>query len=641
MTMRINKDRVNSLSIHEDAKDMLERAYEENIETVWDRLKTQEPQCGYCALGLSCRNCSMGPCRIDPFEETGPKKGICGADADIIVARNLARTIAAGASAHSDHGRDILEALYHTGCGTTSSYEITDPDKLKNLAKEYGVTTDGKDIQEIAKNLAWEMMEEFGIRREELTFVKRAPEARRAVWEKLGIIPRGIDRENVEVLHRTHMGVDNKYVNILLHAMRTALSDGWGGSLIATELSDVLFGTPKPITSKVNLGVLKADEVNIALHGHNPMLSDVIVRAAEDKKLLKLAKDKGAHGINLVGLCCTGNELLMRRGIPMAGNHLMQELVIMTGALEAMIVDYQCIMPAVTNVARCFHTKVISTFDKAKFKGATHISFDPAHGMEIGAKIVRMAIENYSNRVPERVHIPGKPVDMMAGFSVEAIVGALGGSPEPLVNAIKEGKIRGAVGVVGCNNPKIRQDYAHVTLTQRLIEKDILVVVTGCAAVANGKAGHMMPQASEMAGPGLGAVCKSLGIPPVLHMGSCVDNTRILLLGAALANFLGVDMCDLPLAGAAPEWYSEKAVSIGTYIVASGIYTVLGVQPAIFGSPNVVKLLAEGLEDVVGATFAVEPNPERAAVLIQRHIEKKRKALGLSHIDPASIPMPS
>lgn len=628
------------LSINKDTHEMLWRAREEHIETVWDRLAAQEPQCGYCALGLSCRNCAMGPCRIDPFDETGPKKGVCGADADVIVARNLARTIAAGASSHSDHGRDILEALYHTGAGETTAYEVTDVEKLKRLAGEYGVEVEGREPNEIANDLAWEMMEDFGTRKEHLTFVDRVPEPRRAIWEKLGITPRGIDRENVETLHRTHMGVDNDYVNILLHALRTSLSDGWGGSMIATELSDVLFGTPQPLHSRVNLGALKANQVNIALHGHNPMLSDVIVRAAQDPELQSLAEEKGAKGINLVGLCCTGNELLMRRGIPMAGNHLMQELVIMTGALEAMIVDYQCIMPAIVDVAKCFHTKVISTFDKAKFSGATHISFDPKRGIEIGREIVRLAVENFANRVPERVRIPVEPVDMMAGFSVEAIVGALGGTPKPLVNAIKEGQIRGAVGVVGCNNPKIRQDYGHVTLTQRLIENDVLVVVTGCAAVANGKAGHMVPEAADMAGPGLSAVCKALGIPPVLHFGSCVDNTRILVLAAALADFLGVDISDLPLAGAAPEWYSEKAVAIGAYVVASGIYTVLGVQPAIFGSPNVVKLLAEGLEDVVGATFAVEPDPEKTAILIRRHIENKRKALGLPFVEPKGILMP-
>ena len=640
MTHHDDGEALSRLSIHKDAQEMLRVARDEHIPTAWDRLAEQEPQCGYCSLGISCRICAMGPCRIDPFGE-GPQKGVCGADADIIVARNLARMIAAGASAHSDHGRDILEVFHHTAAGDTTAYQITDTDKLKRLAKEYGVKIDGRKPNEIAKDLAWEMMEDYGMRRSSLTFVGRAPKPRRDLWGKLGITPRGIDRENVETLHRTHMGVDNDYVNILLHSLRTSLSDGWGGSMIATELSDVLFGTPKPIRSQVNLGVLRADEVNIALHGHNPLLSDVIVRAAQDPGLLKLAKDKGAKGINLVGLCCTGNELLMRRGIHMAGNHLMQELVIMTGALEMMIVDYQCIMPSVTHVAKCFHTKVVSTSDKAKFPGATHVSFDPKRGLEIGHDLVRTAVENYSNRIPQRVRIPDKPVDMMGGFSVEAIVKALGGTPAPLVEAIKKGQIRGAVGVVGCNNPKIRQDYGHVTLTRRLIENDILVLVTGCAAVANGKAGHMKPESADMAGPGLGAVCKALGIPPVLHVGSCVDNVRILVLAAALADFLGVDIDALPLAGAAPEWYSEKALSIGAYMVASGIYTVVGVQPPIFGSPNVVNLLASGLEKVVGAYFGVEPDPEKAAVLIRRHIEKKRKGLQLPFIEPETITMPS
>ena len=626
-------------SINKDAQEILRVARDEHIDTVWDRLASQEPQCGYCSLGLSCRICAMGPCRIDPFGE-GPQRGVCGANADTIVARNLARMIAAGASAHSDHGRDILEVFHQTCTGGTTAYQISDVDNLKRLAKEYGVKVDGKKTNEIAKELASEMMEDYGIRKSSLTFVKRAPKPRRELWDKLGITPRGIDRENVETLHRTHMGVDNEYVNILLHALRNSLSDGWGGSMIATELSDTLFGTPKPIKSRINLGVLKADEVNVVLHGHNPVLSDVIVRAAQDPKLIQLAKEKGAKGINLVGLCCTGNELLMRRGVPMAGNHLMQELVIMTGAVEMMLVDYQCIMPAVTDVANCFHTHVVSTFDKAKFPGATHVSFDPKRGMEIGHDLVRMAVENYANRIPERVRIPDKPVEMMGGFSVEAIVGALGGTPEPLVEAIKKGQIRGAAAVVGCNNPKIKHDYGHVALSRRLIENDILVVVTGCAAVANGKAGHMSPEAANLAGPGLSAVCKALGIPPVLHMGSCVDNVRILVLAAALADFLGVDIDALPLAGAAPEWYSEKAVSIGTYVVASGIYTVLGVQPPIFGSQNVVKLLAGGLEDVVGASFAVEPDPEKAAVLIRRHIEKKRKALNLPYIEPEKITVP-
>jgi len=626
-------------SVPEDAKAMVEVARVEGIPTVWDRLAAQEPHCGYCSLGVSCRNCSMGPCRIDPFGN-GPQVGVCGAGADLIVARNLSRAIAVGSASHSDHGRDILEVFEQTAKGEASGYRIADEPKLLALAAEWGIETADRPINDIGVDLADAMFEDFGSRKKALGFVARAPEARRALWDRLQITPRGIDRENVEMLHRTHMGVDSDYANMLLHGLRTSLSDGWGGSMIATELSDVLFGTPQPVMSEVNLGTLKATHVNIALHGHNPLLSDVIVEASSDPELIALAKSKGAEGINLVGLCCTGNELMMRRGVPMAGNHLMQELVMMTGALEAMVVDYQCIMPSVVDVAKCFHTRVITTADKAKIPGATHISFDPAQGLAIGKEIVRQGIEAFPNRVAARVNIPSEPVPMMAGFSVESILGALGGTPQPLVDAIASGAIRGAVGIVGCSNPKVPLDTSNVGLAKRLIENDVLVLVTGCAAVANGKAGQMLPSSASMAGPGLRAVCESLGIPPVLHMGSCVDNTRILVLAAALANHLGVDIHQLPLAGAAPEWYSEKAIAIGCYVVASGITTVLGVQPPIFGSPKVVDLLANGLDGVVGAKFAVEPDPEAAAILIRKHIETKRKGLGLTYIEPSEIGVP-
>ena len=624
------------LTIHDDAQQMIDRAREEGIETVWDRLRAQEPQCGYCQLGLSCRNCAMGPCRIDPFGE-GPQKGVCGADADVIVARNLGRAIAAGSSSHSDHGRDILEVFSAMAHGETSGYQVTDEAKLRRIAEEIGIATEGRSVNEVAIDLADELMANYGTAKGSLSFVERVPALRREKWAGLDITPRGIDRENVEMMHRTHMGVDNDYVNLLLHGLRTALADGWGGSMIATELSDIMFGTPTPVISEVNLGVLEVDQVNIAMHGHNPLLSDVVVTAAQDPELVELARSYGATGINIVGLCCTGNEMLMRKGVHIAGNHLMQELVLVTGALEAMVVDYQCIMPSVVDVAKCYHTKVISTSDKAKFPGATHVSFDPRRGAEIARDIVRMAVEAYPNRNRDRVRIPVAPVQMMGGFSVEAILGALGGTPQPRVDAIVAGTIRGAVAVVGCNNPKLALDFEHIELTRKLIENDILVLVTGCAAVANGKAGQMMPAAADLAGPGLGAVCKSLGIPPVLHMGSCVDNSRVLQLAAALANAIGVDIDSLPLAGAAPEWYSEKAVAIGAYVVGSGITTVLGVQPPIFGSANVVSLLAGGLDDVVGAKFAVEADPYKAALLIRRHIEAKRQGLGLTFIASEDI----
>jgi carbon-monoxide dehydrogenase catalytic subunit len=344
---------------------------------------------------------------------------------------------------------------------------------------------------------------------------------------------------------------------------------------------------------------------------------------------LARARELGAQGINLAGLCCTGNEVLMRRGIPMAGNHLVQELALLTGAVEAIIVDYQCIMPSVGDLAACYHTKFDTTSPKARFKGATHLPFTPENGEELGRELVTQAVENFARRRPERVRIPGAPVSQISGFSVEVIEQALGGTWEPLLDAVKAGQIRGAVGVVGCNNPKVVQDYGHTTLTRKLIENDILVVDTGCAAVAHAKAGFKSLEAADLAGPGLKAVCKALGIPPVLHLGSCVDNTRIINLATALAQALGVDVDQLPLAAAAPEWYSEKAATIACYAVGTGVYTVLGVMPPVLGSAAVTDLLLNGLEAHLGATFAVEPDPAKAADLIISHVEAKRRALGL------------
>ena len=616
-------------TITEDGRLLLRKAERDAVETVWDRYQAQLPQCGYCEMGLSCRICNMGPCRVDPFGE-GPQRGVCGADADIIVARNLGRAIASGAAAHSDHGRDLVEVLAQVAEGRAPVYAVTDVEKLKRVAGEYGLETEGKAPAAIAGELAYAMQEDYGTRQKELTLTRRAPEKRREIWRKAGIMPRSIDRETSEMMHRTHMGVDNGWQSLLLQGVRNALSDGWGGSLIATEVSDILFGTPKPTPNSCNVGVLKEDQVNILVHGHNPVVSEMVLRAVQDPDLVRLAESKGAAGINLAGLCCTGNELLMRHGVAMAGNHLMTELVIATGAVEMILADYQCIMPSLGTVAACYHTKMISTSDKARFPGMEHHEFHPENAEQSARDLVKTAIENYERR--GRTYIPVEPVPAVGGFSVEAIVGALGGSPEPLIEAIKAGKIRGAAGVVGCNNPKIKHDFGHIVLTRRLIENDILVVDTGCAAVANAKAGFKVSEAIQFAGSGLKEVCGALGIPPVLHMGSCVDNVRILMLASALADSLGVDISDLPIAGAAPEWYSEKAISIGVYFVASGVYTVLGPMPAITGSMNIVHLLTGGLNEVVGAAFAVEPDPEKAAVLIRSHIETKRKALGLPAI---------
>jgi carbon-monoxide dehydrogenase catalytic subunit len=625
------KKDVQELTICSDGQKMLKKAKADGVTTVWDRYEGQVPHCNFCEQGLSCRNCAMGPCRISnkPGKEKY-KLGVCGADADVIVARNFGRMVAAGAASHSDHGRDLVETLHAIATGKTTDYQIRDVEKLRRIAGEIGIAHEGKEIEEVAREVSEAFFNEFGIVKGALAFIDRAPQQRRELWKNLGVTPRGIDREIVEMMHRTHMGVDNEAVSLLLHALRISLSDGWGGSMIATELSDIIFGTPQPCESLANLAVLKEDQVNILVHGHNPIVSEMILAAVEDPELIELAKTKGAAGVNLAGLCCTGNELLMRQGIPMAGNHLMTELTLVTGAVEMVIVDYQCIMPGIVQVADCYHTKIITTSPKAHFAGAEHVEFNVLNAKEKGRELVKKAIDTYAQRDPNRVEIPGEPVPQMSGFSNEAILAVLGGSLDPLLESIKSGAIRGAVGIVGCNNPKIKHDHGHTVLARELIKRDILVLDTGCASVALAKNGLKTPAAADLAGEGLAGVCKALGIPPVLHVGSCVDNSRIIQLCGLLAKALGVDISALPVAAAAPEWYSEKAVSIGLYAVASGIYTVLGPTPPITGSATVTNLALSGLEEVVGATFAVEADPAKAAILIDKRISDKRTALGLT-----------
>ncbi|QJB57443.1 anaerobic carbon-monoxide dehydrogenase catalytic subunit [Pseudodesulfovibrio sp. zrk46] len=617
---------IDDLTIWDDAKAMIKKARAEGIETVHERLAQQTPHCKFCELGTTCRNCTMGPCRISKKMP----RGVCGADADVVVARNFGRFVAGGSAGHSDHGRDLIEVLEAIVEGETKDYSIKDADKLIRIAAEVGIKTEGRELMDIARDAMECFFADFGSRKKEVAFLTRVPEKRKEIWHKLGMTPRGVDREIAEMMHRTHMGCDNDAPNTLIHAARTSLSDGWGGSMIGTELSDVIFGTPKPSMSTANLGIIKEDKVNILVHGHNPVVSEMILAAARDPKLIDRAKELGATGINVGGLCCTGNELLMRQGIPMAGNHLMTELAIITGAVEAIVVDYQCIMPSLVQISGCYHTKFIDTANKARFTGGIHVDFQHTTAMQQAKEIVSMAVEGFAERDAGRVDIPCEPVSIMTGFSNEAVIEALGGSLKPLIDAIAGGDIRGAVAIVGCNNPKFQQDSMNVGLAKELIKKDILVLATGCVTTAAGKAGLLVPEAIEMAGPGLKKICGALGIPPVLHYGSCVDNSRVLQLCAALANELGVDISDLPVGASSPEWYSEKAAAIGLYAVASGVYTHLGHPPNILGSETVTNLAVKGLEDLVGATFFIEPDPVKTAEMFDERIKAKRKGLGLS-----------
>ena len=597
------------------------------------RVKNQTPHCKFGEEGVCCRICSMGPCRIT---KKAPR-GICGCDVHGIVGRNYLKFTAGGSATHSDHGREICHTLYESsadGC-----YQVKDPEKLIRIAKEWGVETEGKDIYDLAHEVAemglWEYGKPFGTQR----FLKRAPQSQQELWEKNELAPRAIDREVSCSLHMAHMGCSSLPEALIKQSIRAGLSDGWGGSMIGTEFSDVLFGTPKPIDTEANLGVMVEENVNIVVHGHDPSLSEMVCEYADSPEMIAYAKEMGAKGITVSGVCCTSNEVAMRRGIPMAGNFLQQENVVLTGACEAIVVDVQCIFPALGPLSKCFHTKFITTSPIAQMPDSEFIRFDAKTAGEKAKLIVKTAIENFKNRKPELVHIPQLKQKATVGYSVEAIIKCLDGvansqvdemgTVKPLLQCVTSGVLRGAVAMVGCNNPKIRPDLAHIELMKKLIANDIVIIASGCSAQAAAKAGLMDKRAKDICGDGLKRVCELADIPPVLHMGSCVDISRMMILASELAKCAGTHVSQLPVVGCAPEWMSEKAVSIGNYVIGTGIDTFLGVDPYVSGSSEIAEILTNGTREWVEAAFTVEKDIDKLGDAMIARIEEKRAALGI------------
>ena len=621
--------------MEEATASLLETGAKVGADSWQQRVKNQTPHCGFGEAGTCCRICSMGPCRIT---KKAPR-GICGCDVHGIVGRNYLRFTAGGSATHSDHGRSIAHTLYLAK--PDGAYQVKDPEKLKRIAKEWDIETENKDIYDLAHEVAltglMEYGKPFGVQR----FTKRAPEHTQELWDKAGITPRAIDREVSQSMHMTHMGCSSLPEALIRQSLRAGLSDGWGGSMMGTELSDVLFGTPKPVDTEANIGVMEKDMVNIVVHGHDPSLSEMVVFYAQDPEMIALAKSYGAKGINVCGVCCTANEVAMRHGIPMAGNFLQQENVVLTGACEAIVVDVQCIFPALGPLSKCFHTKFVTTSPIARMPDSEYIEFHEETAAENAKAIVKMAVENFQNRNQDLVNIPQLKSKARVGYSVEAIKKCLDGvtnshvdelgTLKPLADVVKAGVLRGAVAMVGCNNPKVRPDTAHIELMKKLLKNDIIVVVSGCSAQAAAKAGLMDPEAKDYCGEGLKRVCELVGIPPVLHMGSCVDISRMMVLASDLAKDWGCNISQIPLCGCAPEWMSEKAVSIGNYVVSTGIDTFLGVDPYSKGSEEVTELLQgeTGIKTWVEANYTVELDIEKMGDMMIERIEAKRAALGI------------
>jgi len=612
--------------------ELLEKAESENIATCFTRMDTQRNQCRFGQDGLCCRICHMGPCKITSKSPLG----VCGADADTIVARNFLREVVGGTAAHSDHGRHLVLRLKKVAEGNGNGYEIKDERALRYAARLYKIEESDRDKENVALDLANLLLAEFASQEESLKTLSLAPLKQVSIWNNNNILPLGIDRMVVESMHRTAMGVDHDYRNILLQGFRTALADGWGGSRIATIVSDILFGSPSPVRSQSNLGVLGEKTVNVLVHGHEPELSEMLAIVASNQEITNYAKESGAEGITLAGICCTANEILMRHGIPVAGSFLQQELAVITGAVEMRIVVVQCCMPSLPEVASAYHTEIISTSEIAKTIGTTPYSFDSDNALESAGSLLKRAIDNFKHRNPQKVAIPPAKKPLIAGFSVDAIKYMLGGSFRasfrPLNDAIMQGRIKGVVGIVGCNNPKTKLDNYINSLTLELIKQNILVLKTGCAAIASAKAGMLRPEAAlDQAGKGLREVCETVGIPPVLHMGSCVDNSRILEASTeiVLEGGLGDDISQIPAVGVAPEWMSEKAIAISCYFVASGIDVILGHPFHIAGSEKVTQFLDKDTAKLFGASFHVCQDPNAAAVKIVQLLNKARKRLGI------------
>ncbi len=644
-------------ALDDATEEMIKHAENQGIETVFTRqekydeslLDFGKSRCYFGSTGVCCRQCAMGPCRIwlddlpMTYRLSTPRldKGTCGASVDTIVARNLLMMVGRGTAAHASHAMHIASALLKTAQKKTS-YKIKEPEKLMSIAAKLRLDN-GQGVENTAISVASQALSDMVSDESQMKFATSyCPASTGENLKALGVIPGSVGAELLAEGHETSMGTMTDPASLILHAARLGVAD-IASLIISSEFQDVLFGIPRPVTSKIGFNVLDKSKVNVVIHGHVPLLSEKLVELSEDDELQKRAKNLGASGINIVGCCCTGNEMLMRHGVPLAGSNLQQELVIATGLVEAFVADVQCIYPNVENVAAKFHTKIITTMKEARLAGAKHMPFDDEHADEMARKILETAVENFNKR-GNNIFLPnGEPKDLIAGFSVETCLSVLSkinseDPLKPLIDNIASGNIYGAILLAGCTSPKVTADASHVTIAKALMKNNVLIIATGCAAQACARAGLLTSEASQYAGDKLRGVLALLGeaaglgksLPPVWHFGSCVDNGRVIVLISALSEKLGVPIRDLPIAASAAEWVTEKAAAIGTGAVALGVTVHLGVTPPVIGSPNVTALLTQKSEDLFGGRFIIEVEPEKAAQLLLEHIKEARGKMGLS-----------
>lgn len=611
-------------------RQMLQHMEQAGIETPFDRFDAQKPHCGFGLNGTCCKNCHMGPCKITPKSP----KGVCGADAHLIVARNILRWTAAGVAAHGARGREVMLALKGAADGTLN-LPILGPEKVVATAKSFRIYEETKTTKQLAGEIALILLEDLcrTLPGPYKTLEALAPPERLERWKELDILPIGAYHEVFEALHRTTTGTDGDWENIARQVLRCGLAFAWSSVVGSSIAIDCLYGLPKRSRISTNLGAIRLETVNIAVHGHSPVLVAAIVKAARRDDLIKEAKAAGAETIKLYGICCSGHSALAKFGdITPLANAVGAELTLATGALDLWVADVQDVFPGIMDVAACFHTRVVTTSDSARLPGAEHIAFDHHHSnLEqadvLAERIVRRGIQGYGERQAGKVFIPQARMDAEVGFSVENVLDIFG-SADVLVDHLKSGRIRGVVNLVGCNNPKLVYEEAIVKVAEELAAHDILALTNGCAAFALLKMGFCLPEGLAGAGEGLNAALKPLDLPPVWHMGECLDNARASAFFRTIAAAAGETLTRLPLAFSSPEWSNEKGIGAALGFRLLGLNSYHCITPPVAGSDKVSRFFYEGTQELVGAVMVVDPDPVKLAGRIVADFDQRRMELG-------------
>ena len=620
------------ISIHNSVNYMYERVKEAQLSNVADRFEAMEKvRCKFCKEGVSCTLCSMGPCRITP----STPRGVCGIDAHGIVMRNLLIKANMGLAAYTYHCREAAETLKATAEGKTV-YSIKDPSKVDLLADIFGVDKN-LDLNEKAKQVADAVLKSLAENNSSSIVDKLAPESRKEVFKKLGIFPKGPLNELTDSVARSMTNIDGDYVSLALAALRNGVASLFG-SLVPLELiQDALFGTPSPHECNVDFGVLDPDYVNILPNGHEPFVGLALVELARNEKFQQMAREAGAKGLRIVGSIETGQEMMARTEcddvfVGMTSNWISIEYFLSSGAVDVFAMDMNCSLGNLNEYAERYGFKLVAVSNIIGVPGALRLDYKPGNEKEVAEEIIKLAIENFKSRRSKPAEdLSNFKQKAIVGFSAEAIVNALGGSLNPLLEVIKSGDIKGIVALVNCttfaNGP---QDSLTVNIAKELIKRDILVIGAGCGNAGLQQAGlETLEAVDKYAGEGLKKVCKALNIPPVLSFGTCTDTGRIVMTVIAIANALGVDPSQLPVAVTAPEYMEQKAVIDGFSAVAMGLYTHVSPVPPVTGSDKVAKLLTEEVEALTGGKIALGDDAVTVADGIEKHIMMKRELLGI------------